>query len=192
MQHALLGPLLPQPPRGVTGLPGPGLTGQRGVTSPCPCGAEWLTLACACAGTSVMDALTKVLSLPAVHSKRFLTTKVDRCVTGWPQHYLSHSAAPSAAFSLPIPVFSLRLAGAVSYCLSLCSKQCTPLTKACGCTGTGYAATRLHFIVAPACLPSGWPGGTSKHQGMSQGAQSQNRRWLDVNGAPPGQSCSAS
>ncbi|KAL3143377.1 hypothetical protein ABBQ38_002205 [Trebouxia sp. C0009 RCD-2024] len=33
-------------------------------------------------GTSVMDALTRVLSLPAVHSKRFLTTKVDRCVTG--------------------------------------------------------------------------------------------------------------
>ena len=29
-----------------------------------------------------MDALEKVLRLPAVHSKRFLTSKVDRCVTG--------------------------------------------------------------------------------------------------------------
>ena len=29
-----------------------------------------------------MDALQKVLRLPAVHSKRFLTSKVDRCVTG--------------------------------------------------------------------------------------------------------------
>ena len=35
-----------------------------------------------CAGTSAMDALQKVLRLPAVHSKRFLTSKVDRCVTG--------------------------------------------------------------------------------------------------------------
>ncbi len=34
------------------------------------------------AGTSAMDALQKVLRLPAVHSKRFLTSKVDRCVTG--------------------------------------------------------------------------------------------------------------
>ncbi|KAA6424168.1 MAG: putative phosphoribosylformylglycinamidine chloroplastic mitochondrial-like [Trebouxia sp. A1-2] len=33
-------------------------------------------------GTSAMDALQKVLRLPAVHSKRFLTSKVDRCVTG--------------------------------------------------------------------------------------------------------------
>ena len=47
-----------------------------------PSGIECLTLVCGCAGTSLMDALTKVLSLPAVHSKRFLTTKVDRCVTG--------------------------------------------------------------------------------------------------------------
>ena len=29
-----------------------------------------------------MEALHKVLSLPAVGSKRFLTTKADRCVTG--------------------------------------------------------------------------------------------------------------
>lgn len=29
-----------------------------------------------------MDALERVLRLPAVGSKRFLTTKVDRCVTG--------------------------------------------------------------------------------------------------------------
>ncbi len=35
-----------------------------------------------CAGTSAMDALEKMLRLPAVHSKRFLTSKVDRCVTG--------------------------------------------------------------------------------------------------------------
>ena len=41
-----------------------------------------LTHVGACAGTSVMKAVKKVLSLPAVHSKRFLTTKVDRCVTG--------------------------------------------------------------------------------------------------------------
>eukprot|EP00891_Asterochloris_glomerata_P009825 jgi/Astpho2/9825/fgenesh1_pm.00149_%23_37_t len=34
------------------------------------------------AGTSAHDALDRVLRLPAVHSKRFLTTKVDRCVTG--------------------------------------------------------------------------------------------------------------
>lgn len=33
-------------------------------------------------GTTVMDALKRVLRLPAVCSKRFLTTKVDRCVTG--------------------------------------------------------------------------------------------------------------
>ncbi|GMH19057.1 hypothetical protein Nepgr_020898 [Nepenthes gracilis] len=33
-------------------------------------------------GNSVMDALKRVLRLPSVSSKRFLTTKVDRCVTG--------------------------------------------------------------------------------------------------------------
>ncbi|EPS62326.1 hypothetical protein M569_12463, partial [Genlisea aurea] len=33
-------------------------------------------------GTTVMDALKRVLRLPSVASKRFLTTKVDRCVTG--------------------------------------------------------------------------------------------------------------
>lgn len=33
-------------------------------------------------GTTVMDALKRVLRLPSVSSKRFLTTKVDRCVTG--------------------------------------------------------------------------------------------------------------
>ena len=34
------------------------------------------------AGTEVMAALHRVLKLPAVCSKRFLTTKVDRHVTG--------------------------------------------------------------------------------------------------------------
>ena len=34
------------------------------------------------AGTTAAAALDRVLRLPAVHSKRFLTTKVDRCVTG--------------------------------------------------------------------------------------------------------------
>lgn len=34
------------------------------------------------AGTSAMDALRKVLRLPSVGSKRFLTNKVDRAVTG--------------------------------------------------------------------------------------------------------------
>lgn len=34
------------------------------------------------AGVTVMDALKRVLHLPSVCSKRFLTTKVDRCVTG--------------------------------------------------------------------------------------------------------------
>ena len=33
-------------------------------------------------GITVMDALKRVLRLPSVCSKRFLTTKVDRCVTG--------------------------------------------------------------------------------------------------------------
>ncbi|CAL0301458.1 unnamed protein product [Lupinus luteus] len=33
-------------------------------------------------GVTVMDSLKRVLSLPSVCSKRFLTTKVDRCVTG--------------------------------------------------------------------------------------------------------------
>lgn len=33
-------------------------------------------------GTKPGDALHQVLKLPSVHSKRFLTTKVDRCVTG--------------------------------------------------------------------------------------------------------------
>ncbi|KAK1296136.1 hypothetical protein QJS10_CPB15g01626 [Acorus calamus] len=33
-------------------------------------------------GTTVMDALKRVLRLPSVCSKHFLTTKVDRCVTG--------------------------------------------------------------------------------------------------------------
>ncbi|KAK9844820.1 hypothetical protein WJX74_007244 [Apatococcus lobatus] len=33
-------------------------------------------------GTQIMDALHHVLRLPAVGSKRFLTTKADRCVTG--------------------------------------------------------------------------------------------------------------
>lgn len=33
-------------------------------------------------GITVMDSLKRVLSLPSVCSKRFLTTKVDRCVTG--------------------------------------------------------------------------------------------------------------
>ncbi|CAI9109174.1 OLC1v1008946C2 [Oldenlandia corymbosa var. corymbosa] len=33
-------------------------------------------------GVTVMDALKRVLRLPSVCSKRFLTTKVDRCVTG--------------------------------------------------------------------------------------------------------------
>ena len=33
-------------------------------------------------GLTPQDALDRVLRLPAVASKRFLTTKVDRCVTG--------------------------------------------------------------------------------------------------------------
>lgn len=33
-------------------------------------------------GTTLMDSLKRVLKLPSVCSKRFLTTKVDRCVTG--------------------------------------------------------------------------------------------------------------
>ncbi|XP_026380453.1 probable phosphoribosylformylglycinamidine synthase, chloroplastic/mitochondrial [Papaver somniferum] len=33
-------------------------------------------------GTTLMDSLERVLRLPSVCSKRFLTTKVDRCVTG--------------------------------------------------------------------------------------------------------------
>ena len=33
-------------------------------------------------GSQPGDALRQVLKLPSVHSKRFLTTKVDRCVTG--------------------------------------------------------------------------------------------------------------
>ncbi|OVA14622.1 AIR synthase related protein [Macleaya cordata] len=33
-------------------------------------------------GTTIMDSLKRVLRLPSVCSKRFLTTKVDRCVTG--------------------------------------------------------------------------------------------------------------
>ena len=33
-------------------------------------------------GTSLLDSLKRVLRLPSVCSKRFLTTKVDRCVTG--------------------------------------------------------------------------------------------------------------
>ncbi|XP_072965715.1 probable phosphoribosylformylglycinamidine synthase, chloroplastic/mitochondrial [Typha angustifolia] len=33
-------------------------------------------------GTTLIDALKRVLKLPSVCSKRFLTTKVDRCVTG--------------------------------------------------------------------------------------------------------------
>ncbi|KAI3973293.1 hypothetical protein MKX01_020668 [Papaver californicum] len=33
-------------------------------------------------GTTLMDSLKRVLRLPSVCSKRFLTTKVDRCVTG--------------------------------------------------------------------------------------------------------------
>uniref|UniRef100_A0A1D1YHX1 phosphoribosylformylglycinamidine synthase n=1 Tax=Anthurium amnicola TaxID=1678845 RepID=A0A1D1YHX1_9ARAE len=33
-------------------------------------------------GTTILDALKRVLRLPSVCSKRFLTTKVDRCVTG--------------------------------------------------------------------------------------------------------------
>ncbi|KAL9680080.1 hypothetical protein QQ045_017955 [Rhodiola kirilowii] len=33
-------------------------------------------------GVTVMDSLKRILRLPAVCSKRFLTTKVDRCVTG--------------------------------------------------------------------------------------------------------------
>jgi phosphoribosylformylglycinamidine synthase len=35
-------------------------------------------------GETTMDSLEKVLRLPSVCSKRFLTTKVDRCVTGEP------------------------------------------------------------------------------------------------------------
>ncbi|MCI35345.1 phosphoribosylformylglycinamidine synthase chloroplastic/mitochondrial-like, partial [Trifolium medium] len=33
-------------------------------------------------GITVIDSLKRVLRLPSVCSKRFLTTKVDRCVTG--------------------------------------------------------------------------------------------------------------
>ncbi|CAH9126512.1 unnamed protein product [Cuscuta epithymum] len=33
-------------------------------------------------GTTVMEALKRILRLPSIGSKRFLTTKVDRCVTG--------------------------------------------------------------------------------------------------------------
>lgn len=36
------------------------------------------------AGETPADALQRVLQLPSVGSKRFLTTKVDRCVTGAP------------------------------------------------------------------------------------------------------------
>ncbi len=39
-------------------------------------------IAVAAQGTSVMEALELVLRLPSVASKRFLTTKVDRSVTG--------------------------------------------------------------------------------------------------------------
>lgn len=33
-------------------------------------------------GTTLMDALNRVLGLPSICSKRFLIIKVDRCVTG--------------------------------------------------------------------------------------------------------------
>lgn len=53
------------------------------------------------AGTEVMAALHRVLKLPAVCSKRFLTTKVDRHVTGeWVKWRgpLSHLSCPRTPF----------------------------------------------------------------------------------------------
>lgn len=68
-----------------------------------------------------MEALTKVLSLPAVHSKRFLTTKVDRCVTGQPHHQSPHSvaaAAPAACSPLYLVCAFIAAIRRV-YCLGL-------------------------------------------------------------------------
>lgn len=44
--------------------------------------AEWAVPLSVPEGQSAQDALLRILRLPAVGSKRFLTTKVDRCVTG--------------------------------------------------------------------------------------------------------------
>ena len=44
--------------------------------------ADWAEPFKAPEGVPVMEMLYRVLRLPAVCSKRFLTTKVDRCVTG--------------------------------------------------------------------------------------------------------------
>jgi hypothetical protein len=56
-------------------------------------------------GESAMDSLERVLRLPSVCSKRFLTTKVDRCVTGahtcvWLSFYVLYSctACTKASF----------------------------------------------------------------------------------------------
>lgn len=41
-------------------------------------------------GTTITSALDRVLRLPAVASKRYLTSKVDRCVTGKFYGFLNH------------------------------------------------------------------------------------------------------
>jgi phosphoribosylformylglycinamidine synthase len=58
---------------------------------------EWATPVALQEGEAVTDMLKRVLQMPAVGSKRFLTTKVDRCVTGarCPPFRLSRGKPPT-------------------------------------------------------------------------------------------------
>ena len=56
-------------------------------------------------GTKPGDALRQVLKLPSVHSKRFLTTKVDRCVTGLTWLAPVCSASPLLLVYIPSLLF---------------------------------------------------------------------------------------
>jgi phosphoribosylformylglycinamidine synthase len=52
--------------------------------------SAWATPMALPEGEAVSDMLKRVLQMPAVGSKRFLTTKVDRCVTGTHPPSIAH------------------------------------------------------------------------------------------------------
>ena len=71
-------------------------------------------------GTKPGDALRQVLKLPSVHSKRFLTTKVDRCVTGltW---------LPPVRSDLTLLVVCMYFHPSLPACFSLVVLICCPI-----------------------------------------------------------------
>eukprot|EP00897_Mesotaenium_endlicherianum_P000810 jgi/Mesen1/1072/ME000123S00248 len=86
-------------------------------------------------GLTPQDALERVLRLPSVCSKRFLTSKVDRCVTGL-------VAQQQTVGPLQLPLADVAVIAQVIYLVQL-----PPAWPACLPLGWAYVLTRAH--VAP-------------------------------------------